>query len=530
MGILKKFATNLALFAVSACMPTTAQTTREYIHANGKVIAIEAPAIPLVVTPDPVSTILAPNGTLSFSANRAATWSVSPATAGTMSLLATTTGQATVFTAAGSFPAGVTQATVVATAQDGSGVKNVVVQLMTPITISGISTTLTTGGAASYSANIPVTWSVTPSSAATVSPTSTGTNVSTILTIASQPPGNPPSVTLRATDARALTDSRFAGNVGDWTATIQYAGGPPVPLGSWSSGYYDGPGIANYVVSFNDPVSAQNVQWMAIHFSPISGQTVANSCALYVYPIYSIAYLLTDDGSGVTVGDLGSDTILRNSQCLIDLKGIKITDTGVRRDLQVSFYTTPAFLGFRDLYIAAGNTQTSPWQKIGPNLSLYYSAQNLLTNIHPFNPGNVNQDFRTAAVLSTPGSSLYDTGIIAFPGDGSSCQLVVYPGIDPASSYAYLYNTGIYYDSSYMNNTAYTLTSPLCNVPVNTIRIDSYLQATPSAPFAFFKAQIQANANTALRGGIRAVYGSMLYFVNPYTYYSESFTLWSIRP
>ena len=414
-----------------------------------------------------------------------------------------------------------------ATAQDGSGVKNVVVQLMTPITISGISTTLTTGGAAAYSANIPVTWSETPSNAATVSPVSTGTNVSTILTIASQPPGNPPSVTLRATDARALTDSRFAGNVRDWTVAIQYPGGPPVPLGSWSSGNYDGPGIAAYAVSFNDPVSAQNIQWMAIHFSPTSGQTAANSCALYVFPINSIAYLYADDGNGATAGDLGSDTILRNSQCLIDLKGIKITDTGVRRDLQVTFYVTPAFLGFRDLYIAAGNTQTSPWQNISTNLNLYYSAQNLLTNIHPFNPANVNQDFRTAAVLSTPGSSLSNVGIIAYPGDGSSCQLVVYPGADPASSYTYLYSMGIY-DATYMNNTSYTLTSPLCNVPVSSMRIDSYLQATPSAPFAFFKAQIQANPNTALRGGNRSVYGNITYFVNPYSYPSESFTIWSI--
>ena len=522
MKAIIEFRCSLTCLIVSLTLASLAfaQNTREYIRANGKVIAIEAPSILFSVAPDPVSAVLGPNSTLSFSANKSATWVVSPVQAGNMSFASTGAGQATVFTVASVLSAGVTQATIVATALDGSGVKNIPVQLMTPIVISGGVTSLAPGGSAQYSANIPVTWEVSPANAATVSPVSTSTNGVTTLSIVASPPGNPTTVTLTARDARAQSNSLFLFNTAATTVTIQYpAGGPPVPLLGYSSIINNGTIAGLYKFSFTDPQAQQNIQWMAVHFSGISAQSVPYSCVLYVFPAYGgYSYLFNDDGIGAVGGYIGQDQPLRNSLCLIEMKGLRYFDTTFRRVLEVPVYLTPTpFLGSRDIYISAGNSQgNSPWVKVG-SVNTYYVQPAASLMSHPGAPANVNQDFRTSAMSTIAGSDIAIMGLSAnesYPSH-NNCQLWVYRD----SNFAYIYNNTGTIDSSPLTSTSYTMSIPQCNVPVASIKIDSYLQASPPAPFFFLSAQIQANQPML---GLQQTLVAQMYYSLAGSYYYTS--------
>ncbi len=511
MKAIIEFRCSLTCLIVSLTLASLAfaQNTREYIRANGKVIAIEAPSILFSVTPDPVSAVLGPNSTLSFSANKSATWVVSPVQAGNMSLVSTGAGQATVFTVASVLSAGVTQATIVATALDGSGVKNIPVQLMTPVVISGTVTSLAPSGSAQYSANIPVTWEVSPANAATVSPVSTSTNGITTLSIVASPPGNPTTVTLTARDARAQSNALFLFNTAVTNVTIQYsAGGPPIPGLFYGSLINNGTAVGLYKFSFTDPQAPQNIQWMAVHFSGISAQSVQYSCVLYVFPAYGgFSYLFNDDGIGVVGGVIGQDQPLRNSQCLIEMKGLRYYSNSFRSILEVPVYMNPQFLGSRDIYISAGNSQgNSPWVKVGSAVNMYYlqPAASLLS--HPGAPANVNQDFRTSAMSTIAGSDIAIMGLKAIDASYNNCQLWVYRDWN----WAYIYNSNTSsFDSSPLTSTSYTMSIPQCNVRVASIKIDSYLQATPPAPFFFLSAQIQANQPML---GLQQSLGAQMYY------------------
>ena len=515
----------LLFFSTALFSNLLAQTlSKEYVRLGGRVVAIES--FSFSVTPNPPPTVPGPGTSLSFSASRPANWSISPTTAGYLSPSA---GVSTNLTVANPIPAGVTSITLIAADQSSSATKSVIVPLMTPIVISGAVSTLPAGGQAQYSANIPVTWELSPANAGAVSPASTATNGLTTVTISSNPPGNPATVTLLARDARAATDSRFQNNTSTRVITIQYGGGPPSATGYISSSYYNnGSAAAGWTFAFTDPQGPQNIAWMAVHFSGINSQSIPYSCALYVYPAYNgYSYLWNDTQSGVAAGDIGQDAPLRNSQCLIDMKGLRFYDQGGIRYLEVPAYFNPQFIGQRDIYLSVGNNQgqmqQGAWLKAASGWPIYYLSSVSSSAVHPTQGTMVNQKFRTSAFNILQGGEVPMMGMYAKDAYNNVCQLFVFPGIN----WAYAFSNGIY-DTSNLTVTSYVLTTPRCSVPISTVKFTSYVQMSPPAPYTFLDAQIQANS--PIRGTVQSMFGTMYYTINGAWYpdYDRYLGFWTI--
>ncbi len=401
--------------------------------------------------------------------------------------------------------------TVTATEQGGSGTKSIVVPLLTPISINGAVTTLNPGGQAQYSANIPVTWELSPSNAGTVSQASTAANALTVVTIFNNPPGSPAVFTLTARDARAATDSRFQNNTATRNIGIQY-GGPPTATGGGGPFLYNGTGAANWTFVFSDPQGPQNIAWMQVHFSGTTAQSVPFSCALLVYS-YGDAYLYNDAGTAWIAGTIGQDTPLRNSQCLIEMKGLRIYDQGGLRYLFVPTYLNPSFLGARDIWLSVlnnqGQQQPGGWLKFASAYWMYHSLPATSLALHPAQGVSVTQQFRTSAMSTYPGGEIPLMITSAKdPSNGNLCQVAMYP----TSNWAYVYaNTPYGYDGNALTNTSYVINTPRCSVAMSTLKFTSYTQAAPAAPYAFMDAAIQAN--TPIRGTTQDMFGTM-YYVN----------------
>lgn len=479
--------------------------SKEYLRLGGRVVAVES--FSFSVTPDPPPSVLSAGNQLVFTASRSANWSVT--SGGTV---APGPGLSTTLTVANPIPNGLLSLTVTATEQGGTGSKSIIVPLMTPISISGAVTTLNPGGQAQYSASIPVTWELSPATAGTVSPASTAANALTVVTIFNNPPGSPAVVTLTARDARAATDSRFQNNTAIRNIGIQYTGGPPQVGGGFGYNPHNGSIAQTWFFSFSDPAGAQNINYVAIHFTTPGGQTNPNSCALYIFPQYGgFTYLYNDQFNAVVSGYAGSDAIIRNSQCLIDLKGLKLTASGTNLNVEIPVFGTLPFTSNRDVYVTVANNQnvSNPggWYRVATNYSLYYVSPVTSLTVTPSTGYDRIQQFRTSAMVTYPGSQMYYMQMSTQDSQNNSCQLSYYS----LYNWAYVYSNGIM-DSSYVPNASYTMTTPLCCVPVSSVCVDSYLNNFDPAPYAFLTAQLNANPPIWATG--RSMSSLIYYLVN----------------
>ena len=496
----------LLFFSTAAAPSLLSQSlSKEYLRLGGRVVAVES--FSFSVTPDPLPSVLGAGSQEAFTASRAANWSVT--SGGT---IAPGAGLSTTLTVANPIPNGLLSLTVTATEQGGSGSKSIIVPLMTPVSISGAVTTLNPGGQAQYSANIPVTWELSPTSAGTVSPASTAANTLTVVTIFNNPPGSPAVVTLTARDARAATDSRFQNNTATRNIGIQYPG-PPSATGGYAATYYNGSGAAGWTFVFSDPQGPQNIAWMAVHFSGTTAQSIPYSCAFYVFPSYGgFSYLLNDANTGAVTGNIGDDTPLRNSQCLIEMKGLRYYDQGGLRYLYVPTYLNPSFLGAKDIWLSVGNNQGQQqpaWLKVASFFTMYYNYPASSLALHPSQGVSVTQQFRTSAMSTYSGGEIPLMSMSAKDlSNGNSCQLSMFP----TSNWAYVYTNNPYgYDGSSLTNTSYVMNTSRCSVAMSSLKFTSYTQAAPAAPYAFMDAAIQAN--TPIRGTTQNMFGAMYYVI-----------------
>ena len=450
---------------------------------------------------------------LLFTASRPANWSVT----GGGSVIPGP-GLSTTLTIANPIPTGLLSLTVTATEQGGSGTKSIIVPLLTPISISGAVTTLNPGGQAQYSANIPVTWELNPASAGTVSPASTAANALTVVTIFNNPPGSPAVVTLTARDARATTDSRFQNNIATRNINIQYTGALPQVSGGFGFNPHNGTIAQTWFFGFSDPAGAQNINYVAVHFTTPGAQTNPNSCALFIFPQYGgLTYLYNDQFNAAVTGYAGSDAIIRNSQCLIDLKGLKLTNSGTNLTVEIPVFGTLPFTGNRDVYLTVANPNGSNpggWYRVATNYSLYYVSPATSLTVVPSTGYDRIQQFRTSAMVTYSGSQMYFMQMSTKDSQSNSCQLSYYS----LYNWAYVYSNGTM-DSSYVPNGSYTMTTPLCSVPVSSVRVDSYLNNLDPAPYAFLTAQLNANPPIWATG--RSMNSLMYYLING-SFYADS--------
>ena len=360
-----------------------------------------------------------------------------------------------------------------------------------------------------------------------MSPASTAANALTVVTIFNNPPGSPAVVTLTARDARAATDSRFQNNIATRNIGIQYLGGPPSATGYYALYSYNGSGAAAWTFAFSDPQGPQNIFWMQIHFSGTSSQSVPSSCALLVYSS-GAAYLRDDAGAAWIGGTIGQDAPLRNSQCLIEMKGLRIYDQAGLRYLEVPTYLNPSFLGAKDIWLSVynnqGQLQPGSWFKVASAYQMYHSMPAASLALHPSQGTSVTQQFRTSAMSTYPGGEIPFISMSVKDPSNNLCQLAMYP----PQNWAYLYATNYGYVSDYLTNTSSVMNTPRCSVAVSSLKFTSYTQAAPAAPYAFMDAAIQANA--PIRGTSQNMFGSMYYIAGGYWFASPDLYIgfWTI--
>lgn len=252
-------------------------------------ITINAP--PQLIPGTTPSTPLPPSGQQAISANQAVTWTVSPSSAGSFSPISTSANQNTTFTVASSIPNSAVSATITAT--DATSLStSVVVNLLPPVTITPSSAgSMSAGATQPFSANIPVTWSVSPTNGGTFSQSSTTAGQQTTFTMGSAGVAN---VTVTGTDQRYSTNSSWV-TIGDPPA-ITPGSTPATPLS---------PGGA-LTISANQAVTWSVVPASAGTFGAASSGANVNDTFTAANPIpnSALSATITATGAGGSTAQL----------------------------------------------------------------------------------------------------------------------------------------------------------------------------------------------------------------------------------
>ncbi|MBY0507041.1 MAG: hypothetical protein K2X03_24200 [Bryobacteraceae bacterium] len=300
-------------------------------------------------------------------------------------------------------------------------------------------------------------------------------------------------------------------NTGSRAVTIQYVP-PPVISTSFGASTYNGTLAATWGFNFSDSLGAQNIDWITISFSaPGINQTFPNSCTLYLFPgSSSSVYLANDAATSWSQGVPGSLAQIRNTQCLIDMKGFRLTFSGNNLGVNIPLYGDLSFAGNRDIWLTAGNRQGqyTPPTRVWSNYPIsYWSTATTLAG-EPYSLVGASPTFRASAMLAVPNASVYYMHLASRVGN-DFCQLMYFA---PPSSAAYLYSNNPYgFSSVTLPNSTFTLTNPFCTVPAASIQFNSYLQASPPTPYAFLTAQF--NKTPAMPVGYRYTYAQMNYLL-----------------
>ncbi|MBY0506723.1 MAG: hypothetical protein K2X03_22580 [Bryobacteraceae bacterium] len=466
--------------------------------------------VAVVVTPNPPSTVPSPGGQLSFSANVPVTWSVNPSNGGSIIAISDT---AATLTVANPLPNGLLSLDVIATPAGGTASRTVNVPLRTPIAINTGPSVMPTGGQAFFSANVPVTWEVSAvPGVATINPTATVPNAFASVVVSANPSGNPATFVLIARDARAVSDPRFQDNALFWIVTIQYINnGSPSANGQFNVANHNGSAAATWTFGFTDPQGPQNINWMAVHFTTTGARSFPNSCLLIFFTASGSVNLSNDAGDVSLEGVSQQDEPLRNSQCLIEMKGVYSYTAGNVRYLVVPAFMSPSFTGPRDIYLNAGNNQGlfGYWPKVASFWPMFYDT--LASSLTSFPPGGNGVAFTTRlwAMNNFLGGSVDLMGITVRDTQNRYCQVLTFPN----SAWVYLVsNSPSAFDGTSLPNNSYVLQNARCSVPVSSVKIKNYASLVPSAPYALFDAQIQANS--PIRGTTQTMNGQIFYFLN----------------
>jgi hypothetical protein len=284
--------TSNSVSVTSATVSTTTNVTVTGTYGgtsqSGSITVNAPPQLTPGTTP---SAPLAPSGQQAISANQAVTWTVSPSAAGSFSPGSTTANKSTTFTVASSIPNSALSATI--TASDSTNLSNsVVVNLLPPVTITPSSAgSMPAGATQPFSANIPVTWSVSPTNGGTFSLTSTNAGQQTTFTMGSLGVAN---VTVTATDQRYSTNSSWVA-IGD-PPIITPGSTPAAPLT---------PGGA-LTISANQAVTWSVVPASAGTFGAASSGANVNDTFTAANPIpnSALSATITATGSGGATAQL----------------------------------------------------------------------------------------------------------------------------------------------------------------------------------------------------------------------------------
>jgi uncharacterized membrane protein len=119
--------------------------------------------------------------------------------------------------------------------------------------------------------------------------------------------------------------------------------------------------------SFIDTAGANNISFTQMSFQTGTGWPVySNSCVISYYPSDQIIKLMSDSGSWLTVGTLGSNSSLANSQCSVSAANASVTASGDTFTFSIPISFNSLWTGTKNIWIEADNgVQSSNWIEEG---------------------------------------------------------------------------------------------------------------------------------------------------------------------
>jgi hypothetical protein len=124
--------------------------------------------------------------------------------------------------------------------------------------------------------------------------------------------------------------------------------------------------VQTFALKYSDAIGAGNLATLVAWFSPPMLSTV-NSCFTYYETSSGLVFLLNDAATAWASGVRGSNSVIQNSQCAIQLASTTVTALGTTLTLNLAVTFRAAYAGPKTTFMLAGNFNgtTSGWQARG---------------------------------------------------------------------------------------------------------------------------------------------------------------------
>ena len=125
--------------------------------------------------------------------------------------------------------------------------------------------------------------------------------------------------------------------------------------------------VQTFALRYSDTIGAGNLATLVAWFSAPPASSTVNSCFAYYETSSNVVFLLNDAATAWTSGIRGSNTVIQNSQCAIQLASTTVTGIGTMLTLNLAVTFKAAYAGAKTTLLLAGNfnSTSSGWQARG---------------------------------------------------------------------------------------------------------------------------------------------------------------------
>jgi glucose/arabinose dehydrogenase len=125
--------------------------------------------------------------------------------------------------------------------------------------------------------------------------------------------------------------------------------------------------VQTFALRYSDTVDAGDLATLVAWFAATPASSTVNSCFAYYETSSNLVFLLNDAARAWTSGIRGSNTVIQNSQCAIQLASTTVTGSGPMLTLNLAVTFNAAYAGAKTTLMLAGNFNgtSSGWQAKG---------------------------------------------------------------------------------------------------------------------------------------------------------------------
>jgi hypothetical protein len=254
--------------------------------------------------------------------------------------------------------------------------------------------------------------------------------------------------------------------------------------------------VQNFALRYSDTIGAGNLATLAAWFSAPTASSTANSCLAYYETSTNLVFLLNDAATAFTSGMRGSNTVIQNSQCAIQLASTTVTGIGTMLTLNLAVTFKAAYAGAKTTFMLAGNFNgtSSGWQARGTWTVPGAVAPPTVDGVTPASGSGPSRTF--ALQYSDPGGSANLAATLVWftasvPASAANSCLAYY---ETSSNVVFLLNDAATAWTSGMRGSNTVIQNSQCAIPLaattvtpggNTLTLN--LRVTFKSAFAGFK-------------------------------------------